>query len=66
MLGFQPRLAPTMWSVARIGVMTAKPETKRRKRMRWVEFLDMEEIDMLSFSGWFQPFFVSGLVGGSK
>lgn len=34
--------------------------------MRWVEFLDMEEIDMLSFSGWFQLFFVSGLVGASK
>lgn len=31
---------PTMWSVARIGVMVAKPEMKMRRRMRWVELLD--------------------------
>lgn len=46
MLGFQPRLAPTMWSVARMGERVAAAEMRKRETMRWVE-LDMVGVAFL-------------------
>jgi hypothetical protein len=40
MPGFQPRLAPTMWSVARRGERVEAAKKSKREKKRWVE-LDM-------------------------